>query len=457
MRVRTVVAICTALGLLGSVAPSKDSGSVEPVRLATFEVDASPPVGSPLAYDPCKRVLMRLSCRGVVLLGDEQPIVLCAVDWIGIANGGHDDWRNALAEAAGTTPERVCVHTLHQHDAPACDLSAEALLKKQGLGGVQFDEPFLRDTIARAAAAVKRAVGNTQPVTHVGLGKAKVEKVASTRRILGPDGKVRAVRYTSCRDPELRAEPEGVIDPWVRSITFYNNDTPLTVLTYYACHPQSYYRTGIANPDFPGIARLMRENDTGQILHVHFDGAGGTVGAGKYNDGSPENRMILARRLADGMKRAWETTEKMPITAADLGWTVKPVALPPGKHLHEQELVQTLSDESQTDNVRVRAARNLAWLRRRRDGHTIDLTCLRLGKARVLHMPGELAVDYQLAAQQMRPDVFVALAAYGDYGPGYICLRKHYAEGGYESSPGASRVAPEVEDVLMPAMRELLK
>jgi hypothetical protein len=72
-------------------------------------------------------------------------------------------------------------------------------------------------------------------------------------------------------------------------------------------------------------------------------------------------------------------------------------------------------------------------------------------------MPGELAVEYQLAAQKMRSDQFVAMAAYGEYAPGYICLKEHYAQGGYEDSPGASKVAPEVEEVLMPAMRELLK
>jgi hypothetical protein len=32
-------------------------------------------------------------------------------------------------------------------------------------------------------------------------------------------------------------------------------------------------------------------------------------------------------------------------------------------------------------------------------------------------MPGELFVEYQLAAKAMRPDLFVTMAAYGDYGP----------------------------------------
>ena len=65
---------------------------------------------------------------GIVLLGAEKPIVLCAVDWIGIANEGHDHFREVLAQAAGTTRDRVAVHALHQHDAPGCDFTAERLI-----------------------------------------------------------------------------------------------------------------------------------------------------------------------------------------------------------------------------------------------------------------------------------------------------------------------------------------
>ena len=69
---------------------------------------------------------------------------------------------------------------------------------------------------------------------------------------------------------------------------------------------------------------------------------------------------------------------------------------------------------------RSEAASNLAWLNRCQAGKQIELSCLKLGPAILVHMPGELFVEYQLAAQAMRPDVEVCLAAYGDYGPGYI-------------------------------------
>jgi hypothetical protein len=426
------------------------------IKVATFDVDATPPVGAAMAYDPVKRLdELTLRCRGVVIIGAGKPIVLCAVDWIGIANEGHDLFREKLAGAAGTTPDRVAVHTLHQHDAPGCDLTAERLIRDLGLKNFgRFESGFHRDVMQRAAKAITAAVATAQPVTHYGWGVAEVKEVASNRRILGPDGKVRAVRYTATKDPLLRAEPEGVIDPEVSVLSFWNGDKSVAVLSYYACHPQSYYRTGVPSPDFPGIARFVRGQAVPEALHVHFNGAGGNIGAGKYNDGEKENRMVLALRLADGMKRAFAATKKYPLTEKDIGWETVPVKLPVAPHLKEEELIKDLKVEPARGYVS--KADQLAWVVRRKGGHAIDISCLRVGDSRVLHMPGELFVEYQLAAKKMAPTLKVAMAAYGDYGPAYIGTTKAYAEGGYETSPRASNVAPEVEPILMDAMRKLL-
>ena len=433
-----------------------DARGAPPLKVGVFAVDASPPVGSPLAYDPTKGVTDPLTCKGIVLIGEGKPVVLCAVDWIGIGNDGQVEFRQALADAGGTDPQRVAVHTLHQHDAPICDLSADRLLAEQGINREVFDAAFNREVFARAADAVRVAKAKARPVTHLGLGQAAVEKVASNRRILGSDGKVKYVRYTACKDPKIRDAPVGTIDPMLKMISFWDGDQPVAALTYYATHPQSYYRTGLANPDFPGLAREHRQKITG-VPHIHFDGAGGNIGAGKYNDGSHANRQVLTDRVAAGMARAWETTMKTPITAVDLGWTTIPVALPVAPHLDEGRLTALIKDSSKPARERSDAARELVWLRRCRSGDTIDVACLRLGKARVLHLPGELFVEYQLAAQKMRPDLFVAMAAYGDYAPGYIGTEVAYPQGGYETGPRASLVAPKVEGVLMDVIQKLLR
>lgn len=443
--------LCLLVLALSAIACGKN------VQVVTFSADVTPPLGCPLemgVIEPAREIVAPLSARGIVIIGAGKPLVLAAVDWIGIANSGHEQWRKALADAAHTTPDRVTVHTLHPHDTPGYDPDAERLLAGQGLAGRIYDIAFAGQALERVARALTGAMARPQPVTHISLGQARVQQVASNRRILGPDGKVKYVRYSSCRDPKVRAEPEGVIDPLVRSIGFWDQDRPVAVLTYYATHPQSYYGKGGVNPDFVGMARASREQAVPAAMHIHFDGAGGNVAAGKYNDGSPAMRPVLAGRLAEGMRKAWESSVKHPLDARDIGWRTVNVVLPPAERLRDRAAIEKALTDSNSDmRTRLRAACELAWLD---CGHRAELSCLRLGPARVLHMPGELFVEYQLAAAQMRPGSMVAMAAYADYSPGYIGTRISYSQGGYETGP-ASRTAPEVEDVLMRAMRELLK
>jgi hypothetical protein len=171
------------------------------------------------------------------------------------------------------------------------------------------------------------------------------------------------------------------------------------------------------------------------------------------NDGSPTNRWVLAQRLAEGMKRAWETTSKFPLTPKDVGWNVEPVALPPAAHLQGTDRETAWRG---TNGLPLGVAQ-LVWLKRAQAGHRMELACLRLGQARVLHLPGEPFVEYQLAAKQMRRDLFVAMAGYGDYGTGYIGTAIGYEQGGYETGPHASNVGPGAEAVLMDGMRKLLR
>jgi len=461
------------------------SGAAEPasspLKISVFQADATPPLGTPVAYALARKIEDPLTARGIVLTGIGKPIVLCAVDWINISNGGHDAWRESLARAVGTSADRVTVHVLHQHDGVRCDFSAEELLAPQGLGGKRFDVPFVRKAITDAAQAAKASLEKAQTVTHLGVGEAKVDKVASNRRILGPDGRVAIARSSSYRIPEpilsrLAAEakrqgyeqsasrveealaaPEGVIDPILKMLTFYNGDQPIVSLSYYATHPQSYFGQGDVTSEFVGLARAKHENANGGRPLVHFNGASGNVAAGKYNDGSPEMRVTLTNRMADAMQRAWSATQKGPLTVGDCEWRVQPVRLPVAPHLDVDKLRVTLENREAPESERLTAAGKLSFVLRMQKGNPIELSCLKLGRVYLVHMPGELFVEYQLAAQQLRPRDTVCMAAYGDGGPGYIGTAIAYAQGGYETQPSSSNTAPQVEKVLMDGVRELLK
>lgn len=451
------------------------------LRVGVFQVDATPPLGTPVAYALARKVEDPLSARGVVLLGAGKPIVLCAVDWIGISNGGHDAWRESLATAVETSVDRVAVHVLHQHDGVRCDFSAEELLAPHGLTGKRFDVLFVRRTMTSVGEAARASLDKAQPVTHLGVGEAKVEKVASNRRILGPNGRVAIARSSSYRIPEpilsrlneeakrqgyelsasrveeALAAPEGVIDPLLKMLTFFDGDRPLVSLSYYATHPQSYFGKGDVTSEFVGLARSKHEKTHSGLPLIHFNGASGNVAAGKYNDGTPELRVVLTNRMADGMKRAWESTKKIPLTATDCAWRVHPVFLPVARHLDADTLRATLESKQAAEAERLTAASKLAYVLRRKQDVPIELSCLKLGNVYVLHMPGELFIEYQLAAQQMRPNDTVCMAAYGDTGTGYIGTEIAYSQGGYETQPSSSNTAPDVERVLMDGIRALLK
>ncbi len=426
----------------------------QPIKVGAFVVDASPPIGSPAAYATTRSITDSLSARGIVILSNQKPIVLCAVDWIGIANEGLEVWKDRLAKAAGTTVDRVSVHSLHQHDAPRCDFTVEDILDRYGMGGTRFDNPFYLRVIDNVALAVENAKKNAQVVTHLGFGEAKVKKVASSRRILGEDGKVAIVRYSSSTDSLTTAAPEGLIDPWLKCVSFWNKEKPVTVLTYYATHPQSYYGTGDVSCDFVGIGRNNFEKVIG-VPSVHFNGAGGDIAAGKYNDGSPEMRPILADRMEAGMKKAWEATKKTPVSGKDLVWRTERVSLPVGSDLIADELRANLEDKELTPNEKYDSAIRLAWLEQRELGKQAVVSSLRLGNTWLLNIPGEAFVEYQLAAKAIRPNDHVCTAAYEEYGPRYIGVKKSYSEGGYEVTQ--SFVSPDVEDVLMNAIKAVLK
>jgi hypothetical protein len=381
-----------------------------------------------------------------------RPFVLCAVDWCGIRDDANLAWRRALAEATHTVPENVAVHCVHQHNAPFADVEAERLAEAAPGAPLSLDLKFFDRAVAQSADAARVALGHTVPFTHVGTGQARVEKVASNRRIVGADGKVRATRYSATKDKTVRDEPEGLIDPWLKTLSFWDGERPLVALSYYATHPMSYYGDGRVSSDFCGLARQKRHDEEPGVFQVYFNGCAGNVTAGKYNDGAKENRPVLRDRIYEAMKAAWKATERRPVSGWE--WRVEPVRLPARaeKSFGEEESRRLLEDPKAAPAKRGNAAFQLAWLKRL--DRPIPLMCLDFGKVLVLHLPGEPFIEYQLKAQELRPDAFVCVAGYGDGGPGYIPTARAYLEGGYE--PTVALAAPS-EELLYAKMAKLLR
>jgi len=425
------------------------------LHLATFQTDVTPPVGHPLCggwIEPVRGVDDPLKALGVILLGMGQPVVLCVVDWCATRNDAYQTWRAALAKATHTTPERVAVQCVHQHNAPFADSGAERIIQKVEQPPTSLDLRFFQRCVDQAAAAAQACLARTTPWTHVGIGQARIREVASNRRILGPDGRVRFTRTSATRDPKVRAEPEGLIDPLLRTLSFWDGTTPLVAMHYYATHPMSYYGDGRVSADFCGLARQKMQEDHPKVFQMYFTGCAGNVTAGKYNDGSRENRAVLRDRMYDGMAQAWKGTQRHAVK--EFAWRVEPVLLPPRTEESFTEKIsrRDLENVKQTRARRANAAFQLAWLERIK--RPIDITALDFGPAQIVHLPGEPFIEYQLRAQEMKKNSFVCVAGYGDDGCGYVPTADAFLQGGYE--PTVALAGPRSDEILTRAIGRVL-
>lgn len=426
------------------------------IRLATFRADVTPPVGATLCgglVKPVAGVSEPLLALGVVLLGADKPMVLCAVDWCEIRAADHVHWREVLAKAAGTTPERVAVQSLHQHNAPIGDSASDRLLAGVASPLSVIDVAWAERALAGVAASMAESLKSPSAVTHIAHGEARVEEVASNRRIMGDDGRVAKVRMSSTKDATLRELPEGTVDPMLKTVSFWNGDRKLAALHYYATHPMSYYGDGIVTHDFAGIARERRTRDDG-VPHVYFTGCGGNIAAGKYNDGSKESRIRLAEHVHAAMVESEKGLKPVPLTK--LEWRARPVVLQSNPDFSEERMIKVIENTATAPATRISAAFRLGFIRHSAAGVPIQFTSLHLGDdVCLLHLPGESFIEYQLFAQRQLPGRFVATASYGDGAPGYIPLEQSFAEGGYE--PTQAFAAPDSEKVMKDTIAELLR
>lgn len=448
----------TALGasFLGA---ARETCAAEGLRIAPFRYDVTPPVGHPLCggwITPVVDVEDALEAVGYVLLGAGAPIVVCAVDWTGILNEAHVRWRQALAEAAGTTPERVAVQCVHQHDAPFVCLRTQELLDEQKAGLINVDVPFFKECLERGAAAVRAAVQHAMPLTHVAQAEAKVEKVAGNRRVLlGPDGKVAKMRGSACRDPELVALPEGLIDPMLKTVAFYSGDKKVVACHYYACHPMSHYGKGHVSSDYPGLARKRRQAVEPGCMQIYFTGGAGNIGAGKYNDGSPEARVALTQRIHSAMLASEAALKPVPIPVGAVSWQIQEIRPEVNPAFTAQTERALLENAQSAPANRIRPAMRLAWIERLAAGVPIVLSALHINDVTLLHLPAESFVEYQLRAQELAPGRFVAVAAYGDGGTWYIPTQEAFPQGGYEVSVANS--AASMDSLMSGGLQLLLE
>ena len=148
----------------------------------------------------------------------------------------------------------------------------------------------------------------------------------------------------------------------LKTVAFYNGDRKLAACHYYACHPMSYYGDGRVSADFCGLARKRRQKDEPNCTHLYFNGCGGNIGAGKYNNGTKEMRPVLTQRIYDGI--VGSEAQLRPQAISSLHWTTHDILPPPNPRFDAEKILQQIGDKKRPSPPAIGPSYTVAWIRR---------------------------------------------------------------------------------------------
>jgi len=439
-----------ALGTVALALP-KDAAAAQAseasgLKIVTFQVDVTPPIGEPLAYDPNEKIDTSIYVSGIILDDGKTRAVWVSCDYIYICGESYVRWVETIAKQAGTVKENVFLHAVHQHDSIRW---APEYNPKSGEAGplvvsLEYCEKSLKDVSEAIAQAVS---GQWQSVGKLLTAETRIGGLASNRRLVDENGKFAHTRFSGKNPPALQAFPVGNIDPLLRTICLENTDgRRIVVLHFYATHPMAAYRRKMVSTDVPGRAlRHVQENDDSVALNIYFTGCAGDITFGKYNlTGDAEAIEQLGKRLGEGMLQNLRRLEEQPMSPLEIKRVVVEVPFHPslmpastysGEHAQERRYVLETIDRWRQSSV---ARMSL--------GPKTHLLSFALS---------EVFVDYQLYAQSLIPEHFLATAAYGNGVYWYIPTKAAFEEeGGYETSDRACVVTPEIDGFLREALRQ---
>ncbi len=436
------------------------------MKLTSFQIEVTGLVGAPLCGG-----LLPISngirdpqwARGIILEENKIRTVFCAVDYCEIGGRFYREWKKLIARAAKTNEDHVMLHSVHQHQAPFLrdDDYAEKIDSRRPFAyGFTFKERGWWKRVSRLMKkGIRDSLSRFEAVDKIGLGKTIIQKMASNRRILDKKGKVRATRWSICRDKKLQQEPEGLIDPELQSVTFWDRKQKLLgALSFYATHPQSSIGLQMYSSEMVGEMHLILQKKYPGTPFVYFSGCQGQITLGKYSTLNTEkNYRIFGSRLAQGILKSIKSSSLQKEQASDI--RVKSLLIDfPYKLLGSLKNWKKKVIDPKVDSFErysLLAMRGAQINRKQLIQQRIFL--YKIGSAQILSLPGEPFIEYQLYGKKVAGKQFVAFAGLGDCTPGYIPTKKAYQEGGYEVCCAAAFCSSNIEVKMKNVIRELLK
>lgn len=410
-----------------------------------------------------------LYAKALVLRSGSRAWALVAVDLSGVDAVATEQIRQGAARRAGLEPDAVMVCATHTHSGPAfCPVAttyspedmARLTIGRDGsapsamgeVTAVSSSASWVGETdlawkawfVGQAIDAVDEAWSALRPAS-VGFGAARVDGVASSRRVLMSDGSWGDPRRDSVKG--VRVVSRTNIDPMVRvfAVRKRGTDAPLAAVINYGTHPWIFCGSGISAEiagaaagqvadawagsgcDLPVILYTSGpEGDVTPIWNVDIEAVWRTrpdedteAGLERRERGFKRELARLGGRVADG---------SMTAIRGVAGWDETPQVW-----ARRREVALPLKNGySHVDDVLL-----AGWQRAAPESHHLtEVQALGAGEWAFLGLPGEpfvsLGADIR-ARSGFGPLTIAALA--NEFGAvSYIADRKSYGQGGYETA-----------------------
>lgn len=420
------------------------------LRLASFKVDCTPPAGAVVGLNfkgGAEFIRDPLYLRGYIFSDGHDKYLICSMDYCTLLHSAYEQLQAALAEGSGTTLAHTVIHCVHQHDAPLIDFEAAKYINP--LAHLRFG--WYSDILEKCRRAAAIALDDFIEIAETGFSECRLQGYASNRRIPDQNGRIKA-RLSKCAEQPLKDLAVGTIDPMLRSCAFKDRSGRITAtLSFYATHPQVANTGDKFSADAPGEAVRLLEQAIPGATHAFFTGAGGNVTAGKFtsSDDLEGNILKFGKKLADGISLNIKGMQWEP--AGNVAW--QSASFPfPSAPADKNKLREML----QKDQAMAASAAALLGANDFNPLPEYVINLLHTGNIRLIFLPGEPFVEYQLYIQSLIPDEFVAVAANCRDDFLYLPLASSFNEtGGYETEYFC-RTTPEFEPRFKTAIARLL-
>lgn len=370
--------------------------------------------GSQGVHDP-------LFARAAVFDDGSARIAWLVADLVGLPAATTAAVRNLVSVRTGIPGDRVMVSCTHTHGGPSPRPRPEVECNHVGHG------KWLAALPGVLADAVARASGKVEPV-EILVGRADCTEVQHNRRFHMKDGSVKMV----WDDPDpAKVARLGPVDPVLRAVVIRSGSKLRGVLAHFACHPTAVTGANfLVTADWPGVVcrDLPRKLGVPGLWVAVAQGCCGDITPSPPRgtfDVCEEKGVIVTRAVVRAVADAG-SAGSVPVGSARI-----PVRLP---------MKMAGPNASPTG-----------------EHYAGEVQALRIGDVAAVGLPGEPFV--WIGLQIGKETGFRAILAggytndYDDSGLGYIPTKDEYG-GGYE--PGASRIAPGGDELLVAAARAAL-